>query len=181
MNKKDYRDILEWACVLVVFTAMMAYGLGKIVQFNYEMYADKTLMELTPMQLMWAFYGYSLTHAILLGLVEVLGGLMLLFRQSRVFGAMILSGVLSYVIFQDIVYEVLRGALFAAIIYLLLVQIILYLNRDKVIEIVKSLLDKRIQEKSSMNIFLKIFMIIILAGIIKFLEIQITHKNILNF
>jgi len=156
MTKQDIKDIIEWGCILVVFTAMMAYGFGKVVQFNYDIYLDKTVRELTPMQLMWAFYGYSLTHAIILGVVEVTGGFMLLFRKTRVFGALILSCVLSYVIFQDIIYEVLRGALFAAIVYLILVMIILFLNKEKVIEIIKSFWDTRVKGKGNMNLLLKI-------------------------
>jgi uncharacterized membrane protein len=53
---------------------------------------------------------------ILLGIVEVSGGLLLLIPKNRLLGVIFLSGILLNVIAQDIFYEVHPGALKVAIL-----------------------------------------------------------------
>ena len=42
---------------------MFIYGGGKLIQFDGAAKIDKTVLELTGMELMWAFYGYSKSFA----------------------------------------------------------------------------------------------------------------------
>ena len=58
-NKKDRIEILENAISWIVVLAMFIYGGGKLIQFDGATEIDKTVSELTGMELMWAFYSYS--------------------------------------------------------------------------------------------------------------------------
>jgi len=58
LKREDILIILENAFTYIVVFAMFAYGAGKIIQFNGAIEIDKSVSELTGMQLMWAFYGY---------------------------------------------------------------------------------------------------------------------------
>ncbi|MDP4821242.1 MAG: DoxX family protein, partial [Saprospiraceae bacterium] len=136
----NLRRIAEWALVFVVTLSMLAYGLGKYWQFGQLHDPDQTVSELSGMQLMWAFYGYSKTFPMLLGIAEVLGALLLLVPRTRILGALLLSILLINIIIQDIIYGVHPGALFAACLYQLMLLFILGWHRKKLYQARQSLL-----------------------------------------
>ena len=67
-DRKDRVEIFENAISWIVVFAMFIYGGAKILQFDGASEIDKTVSEMTGMELMWAFYGYSKSYAIILGL-----------------------------------------------------------------------------------------------------------------
>ena len=115
--------------VVVVATAMYAYGFGKYVQFSDPATSTGTIAGATGMELMWAFYGYSKPYALLLGVSEVIGGILLLVRRTRVIGGLLLAGILGNVIAQDVFFEVSYGVLRAAVLYQVLVLGVLWFHR----------------------------------------------------
>jgi hypothetical protein len=173
-DKRDYLKVLEWASVLIVSSAMLIYGVGKLVQFGAPS-VDKPVSELTGMELMWAFYGYSKAYALLLGALEVTGGLLLLLPRTRLLGALFITTILVNVIIQDVVYEVNRGALKAAIIYQAFTFLILWLNRRAVWEALVDL--SRIPSVSgpARKKWVMALLAVLLAALIKWIEFQVTH------
>lgn len=133
-TKQDRLDIFETAISWIVTFAMFIYGGGKILQFQGANQVQKTVAEMTGMELMWAFYGYSQAFAITLGILEITGGILLLFKKTRLLGCLFLSAILVNVILQDIFYEVHFGALKAALLYQFLLLIILWLHRKKIFQ-----------------------------------------------
>lgn len=139
LTKENLLELLEWSMVIFVALNLSAYGFGKVLQFG-ELTDSKTIIsELKPMQLMWAFYGYSKTYAIILGMFEVLGSVLFILPKTRILGGFLLSGILINVILQDYFYEVHIGALISAIFYQLLICVVLFLNRKTLIDGIKSL------------------------------------------
>ena len=132
-SKQEKIEILETAISWLVVFMMLVYGTGKIMQFNGATAIEKTLPELTAMELMWAFYGYSFPFAVTIGLFEILGAIILFFKRTRIIGCFVLSTILANIIIQDIVFEVNKGALYAAILYQVFIFIILWMNKTKVI------------------------------------------------
>ena len=57
LTKKDKIEIFENAISWIVVIAMLIYGGGKLIQFDGAVEIDKTISEMTGMELMWAFYG----------------------------------------------------------------------------------------------------------------------------
>ena len=121
--------ILETALAWLAAMGMLIYGLAKGMQFNGAAFSDKTIAELTGMQLMWAFYAYSKAFALVIGALEVAGGLLLLFPRTRILGGLLCTTVLANIILQDIFYGVHMGALKAALTYQLAILGIFYLRR----------------------------------------------------
>lgn len=128
-NKKDVIDIFENAISWIVVLAMFIYGGAKLFQFDGATDINKTVSEMTGMELMWAFYGYSKSFVITIGIFEIIGGILILIKKTRIIGCLFTSVILVNIIFQDIYYGVHYGALRAAIIYQLLIVIILYLHK----------------------------------------------------
>jgi hypothetical protein len=170
-NKKDTIEIFENAISWIVVLAMFTYGGGKWFQFYEATELNKTVPEMTGMELMWAFYGYSKSFAITLGIFELIGGVLILIKRTRLIGCFFTSAILVNVIFQDIYFGVHLGALKAAILYQLLLLIILWLNREKVISSIKILIESNGGQQSKAKPFLKVlvaFGIFIFFRIIEF-------------
>ena len=72
---------------------MMAYGMIKILQIQFilpsEVY-DYELRKLDGVTMAWAFLGFSSWFSILLGLFELIPGFLLLFRRTKLLGAILL-------------------------------------------------------------------------------------------
>ena len=187
MNKVEYlegtiqmRDILkniEFSSVLVVSTAMIMYGVGKIVQFPASIDITKKVSELSGQELMWAFYGYSKSFPTILGVLETLGGILLLFRRTRLLATLLLTTILINVILQDIVYNINQGALIAAIIYQLLIFGILIINRERVVLIYKLFTQNEKNEgrKTFKTNALKVIYIGLFFILLKGMEYYLTH------
>lgn len=104
-NKKDKTEIFENAISWIVIFDMFVYGATKINQFDGAAEIDKTVSEMTGMELMWAFYGYSKSYALTLGLIEIIGGILILVKKTRIIGCLLVSTILVNVIFQNIYFE----------------------------------------------------------------------------
>lgn len=137
-TKEVLLRMLELALRWHVSLSMFVYGFAKTVQFSPTAEVATPVNELTGQQLMWAFYGYSIGHAKFLGIVEMTGAVLLLFRRTTLLGCLVVTVVLVNVIAQDIVYGVLEGALRAAIIYQVFTLFIVLLNREQVVRIWKA-------------------------------------------
>lgn len=156
--------------------AMFAYGVGKIIQFDGAFETNKKVSELTGQQLMWAFYGYSKPFAITLGVLEITGGVLMLIKRTRILGCFFVSTILVNVILQDIFYDVNVGALRAAIIYQFLIIVVLWFNREKLLQCVKLLINTQIFDKSKKVFLVKMGLSIILFVILRILEFYLTTK-----
>ncbi len=176
VTNKNKIEIFENAISWIIVFAMFVYGGAKIIQFNGASDIDKSVSELTGMELMWAFYGYSKSFAATLGIFEIIGGLLILIKRTRVIGCLFTSTILVNVIFQDIYFGVNRGALKAAILYQLLILIILFLNREKLIRSIKALLESNKIEQPKMKIFIKIVIAFAIFVGSRILEYYITNK-----
>ena len=176
LEKKDSKEIFENAFSYIVIFAMFIYGGAKITQFDGALESSKSISEMTGMQLMWAFYSYSKPFALTLGVMEIIGGILLLIRRTRILGCLFVTAILVNVILQDIFYGVNIGALLAAIIYQFLILIILWFNKDKLIESIKILMRLEVFDQSKKKFFVKIVLSIILFVILRILEFYVTTK-----
>lgn len=175
MKKEDIFKIIEVSFVLVVASAMYIYGFVKHLQFDNPSEVTKSVAEMTGMELMWAFYGYSKPYAILLGILEITGGTLLLIRKTRILGGIFLTGILLNVISQDIFYGVNEGALKAAIIYQVMIFVILWINRSEVIRGIRALILKNKSTEDRKRNVLLILISVIVAMLLKFIEFKLTH------
>jgi len=175
-TKKDKIEIFENAISWIVVTAMFIYGGAKLVQFDGAADIDKTVSEMTGMELMWAFYDYSRPFAITLGALELMGGFLILIKRTRIIGCLFTSTILVNVIFQDIYFGVHMGALKAAILYQSLILIVLLLNKEKLIASIKTLLISDKTEQSKTKFLLKILIALGIFVGLRLLEYVITIK-----
>jgi uncharacterized membrane protein YphA (DoxX/SURF4 family) len=111
--RRDYRTLYAWLLLAVRFTLisiLFAYGISKVFDLQFsppdvrvlnERYGDSS-----PMELMWTFVGYSVPYTIFSGLVEVIPGVLLLFRRTAVLGALMAAAVMLNVALLNFCYDV---------------------------------------------------------------------------
>lgn len=164
--QEKIKYIFYWIIIFVVAGSMIVYGISKPVQF--QSFKDATNLNVSEgHKLMWTFYSYSLIYPIIIGVFEVIGGILLLLNRTRVLGCILLTVILSNIILQDYVYEI--TALNSAIYYQILILIILIFDFKKVKKIIDEVLKS---EKTNRNMALMILALVI-AILFKYFETKI--------
>lgn len=177
ISKTDALEIIENAMSWLVVFAMLIYGGAKIVQFDGAADSAKPVSELTGMELMWAFYGYSVVYAIILGLLEITGAILIFFKKTRIIGCLFTSTILINIIIQDIIFDVNKGALRAAILYQILLLGILFLNKQKVMQGIKCLLNIQKKEGAIINMWVKFVLAFMLFVVLRVAEYYMTRME----
>lgn len=91
-----YQDWLRYFCAFLLYT----YGVSKLLhlQFNLAELAPRPIGTLNGYQLTWFYYGYSRIYASILGLTQVTGATLLLFRKTTLLAALIMLPVMSNIL-----------------------------------------------------------------------------------
>lgn len=165
-NKEKFLYFLYWTAIFVVSGSMLVYGIAKPIQFqDFSPTANSGLSE--GHQLMWTFYSYTKAYPIIIGVFEVIGAVAILFNRTRIFGCLLLTIILSNIIIQDYLYDIM--ALGSAIFYQVLVLLILLFDFDKL----KSLMKELFKSQKRNRNFIMMIAALIVALIIKFFETRI--------
>lgn len=106
---------------------ILSYGFAKVFasQFPHTMAnMDARFVELTPMRVAWAFFGYSRGYQQFLGLGEVVPAVLLLFRRTTLLGAILMFTVMLNVfvvnVFFDVCVKLNSGIYMVLALYLML-------------------------------------------------------------
>lgn len=128
---RNYNKLYYWLTVVVRFYVgimMLEYGFVKVIKLQFPAPSLGRLLEpygdSSPMGLAWTYIGYSTGFNYFAGIAEVSCGLLLLFRRTYVFGALlgvVVAGnimVINYCF--DVPVKLLSTALVVMSIFLLL-------------------------------------------------------------
>jgi len=89
---------------------MLIYGFDKILKSHFPFPTLEKLIrplgESSPQALLWTFMGYSKIYTFYLGAVEVLSGMLLLFKRTSVIGAILAFTILINVFIINYSYDV---------------------------------------------------------------------------
>lgn len=112
-NRKRYDKLLYWTLVLLRYglaLIMIQYGMAKVVktQFPFPLLAhlDQTMGNISPMRLAWTYMGYSTGFNLFTGLAECFSGIFLLFRPTRLFGALLTMAVTFNIVMMNLCYDI---------------------------------------------------------------------------
>jgi len=112
-TKKNYSKLNYWLCLFTrYYISLVAFLYGIIKVFllqmpfpNYSMLST-TLGDLLPMHLSWMFIGYSAQYQIFSGAMEILVGLLLLYRRTATMGAILGTAVFTNVMLLNLAYDI---------------------------------------------------------------------------
>ena len=125
-------------CRYFVAAVIFFYGFAKLTGAQFTILdseLDKPLGEVSGFWLTWYYYGYSVVYGNLIALVQIVAGVLLMFRRTTLLGASVLFGVLSNIVLIDIFYGVELGALAAAVLLVCCLAFILFQHRHELIEL----------------------------------------------
>ncbi|HEX8574883.1 MAG TPA: hypothetical protein VF677_01175 [Flavobacterium sp.] len=131
-NKKN---ILLFIIILFNAGVFIMYGVSKImrIQAIATLPEDGLLAtEMQPTQVMWYFLGIKAEYAILVGLSQIGSSVLLLFKRTRLFGAIVYFFVVSNILAINVIFRVTWQTLLLSIILFMNILIIIYTEKDKV-------------------------------------------------
>jgi hypothetical protein len=112
-KRPNYVRLLAWLRVGVAFclaAEMVQYGVVKVIPSQFERLSSDVLAtpvgQLDRMMLLWTFMAASPAYTIFAGAAEVLGGLLLTCRRTRLLGALVCVGVMTNVVMLNFCYNV---------------------------------------------------------------------------
>lgn len=89
---------------------MLSYGFAKVFYLQFSQLSlyslEQTFGNSSPMGLLWRFMGYSESYTVFAGMLEVLGGMFLIWRRTKILGAIICFAVMLNVFVLNLTYDV---------------------------------------------------------------------------
>ena len=122
----------------VVSFFIILYGFAKLNGAQFTILTselDKPMGQVSGFWLTWYYFGYSFIYGNFIGLVQVVGGVLLMFRKTTLLGSCLLFPVVSNIILIDIFYRVDIGALLVALIVEFALVGILAFHRHELLEL----------------------------------------------
>jgi hypothetical protein len=112
-KRPGYPRLLAWFRVAVCFylaAQMLIYGMCKVIPNQFGSPSPLTLAsrvgDLDRFSLLWMFMGASPAYTVFAGAAELLAGLLLVCRRTRLLGALLCAGVMANVVMLNICYDV---------------------------------------------------------------------------
>jgi uncharacterized membrane protein YphA (DoxX/SURF4 family) len=108
-NAYRVQPILVFLLRMYLAWIIMSYGLAKVFASQFPQLManlDARMVELSPMRVAWAFFGYSKGYQMFLGWGEVIPALLLLFRRTALIGALLMVVVMTNVWLINIFFDV---------------------------------------------------------------------------
>jgi hypothetical protein len=131
----NYETAYYWLTAIVRYYLAFTLFLFALEKFFKMQFPDLELYTLTepvgnlsPMSLAWAFFGYSDSYNIFIGIAES-AALLLLFRRTMIFGAILTLGTLLNVMLVNFSYDV-HAKMYPTVLWAMTFFLLLpYLNR----------------------------------------------------
>jgi hypothetical protein len=112
-RRQSYTRLNYWLCLFTRYNiALVAFAYGIIKLFALQMpfpnnsMMATTLGDLLPMRLSWMFIGYSSPYQIFSGAMEVLVGVLLLYRRTVTLGSILGTAVFTNVMLLNLAYDI---------------------------------------------------------------------------
>jgi hypothetical protein len=128
--KRIVRFSLAWS--------ISQYGFAKLLKTQFtvsDSIKDIPIGEQSGFWLTWYYFGYSYTFAVIIGLTQIIGSILLLFNRTRLLGTFVLLPVMINIVFVNIFYDIHVGAFTNSLIYTAGLIFLLLLNYNELREL----------------------------------------------
>jgi hypothetical protein len=129
-----YLDWIRYICALLLYF----YGVSKLTGHQLVVpswVAQKPIGSLDGYTLTWYYFGYSHTYKYILGLIQVTGASLLLFRKSALLAAAMMVPVMVNIVLVNIFYSITAGAERTALFILGCLLLLLWHQRGALFEV----------------------------------------------
>jgi uncharacterized membrane protein YphA (DoxX/SURF4 family) len=132
---KPYPKYLDWLRYLSAYL-LFTYGVSKLAGWQFSLspeIARKPIGALSGFQLTWYYYSYSHIYARILGLTQLVGGALLLFRKTAVLGAAAMLPMMANILMINLFSHIAVGAEFTATIIFVSMCALLWRERCEIV------------------------------------------------
>ena len=158
-----------------VFIILNIYAISKLLGGQFymngklpEQIANTTLGEASGFSLAWTFMGHSYFYILFIGITQLIGAWFLLWNKTKLIGVAILIPIMINIIVFDILFLDVYPALANAIIVFAMLLLILFVNKERIIDVIKKLTDFQVKPKVQIKKRLITFGITILIIVLIF-------------
>jgi hypothetical protein len=134
---KPYPKYLDWLRYLSAYL-LFTYGVSKLAGVQFTLSPDiarRAIGSLSGFQLTWYYYSYSHIYASLLGLTQLAGGALLLFRKTALLGAAIMTPVMANILMINLFFHIAVGAACTATFLFVSMLALLWHERDALLSL----------------------------------------------
>ncbi len=134
---KPYPKYLDWLRYLSAYL-LFTYGVSKLAGWQFWLspeIARKPVGSLSGFQLTWYYYSYSHIYARILGLTQLAGGALLLFRKTALLGAAAMIPLIANILMINLFFHIAVGAEFAAVFILISMLALLWRERGGIVSL----------------------------------------------
>ena len=113
---KPYPTYLDWLRYLSAYL-LFSYGVSKLAGWQFWLSPDiatKPIGALSGFQLTWYYYSYSHIYARILGMTQLVGGALLLFRKTAILGAAVILPMITNILLINLFFRIAVGAEFTS-------------------------------------------------------------------
>lgn len=111
-KRTEYNNLYYWLRVIVryrIAIGIIAFGFLKFYPMQMPTPSisnlDTNFGDYNTYKIYWQVVGVSIWYEVVLGIVEILGGILVLFRQTTAIGAVLVAGVLYNIAHANIAYD----------------------------------------------------------------------------
>ena len=130
-----YPKYLDWLRYLSSFL-LFTYGSSKLLGRQFTLPPEMALRpvgSLSGYQLAWFYYSYSHVYAVILGLIQLAGGALLLFRKTALLGAVLTLPVMTNILMINVFFFIAWGALCTSAFIFASMLAVLWHHRDALV------------------------------------------------
>ena len=135
-NSEKYKNLLIVLLRFWIAFHVCIFGFEKIIDVNFSFsyhINDSLASTLTGQELTWKYYGYSYGLSIIVALLQIAGGVALLFRRSILLGLILLMPVMFNILLINLFYNIGPITCFTSIIIMLGLAYLLMQYKENII------------------------------------------------
>ena len=148
---------------------LFMYGLSKLLHLQFNLQSElarRPIGSLNGYELTWFYYDYSHTYASILGLTQVVGATLLLFRKSTLVAAIIMTPIMANILLIDMFTLVNdQGPYLMAALILTSLLMILWHERRTLVSLLWMSQATEPAESSRTHRWIRIFIMLFVSGI----------------
>ncbi len=182
MIKSNLKETFELVLRQSVFIILNIYAISKLLGGQFYMkgklpaeVVNTTLGDASSFSLAWTFMGHSYFYILFIGISQLVGAWFLLWNKTKLIGVSILTPIMINIIIFDIIFLDVYPALANAIIVFLMLILILFFNKERIIDVIKRLTNFQAKPKVRIkrrliNFGITILIIVLIIAFDSFIE-----------
>lgn len=168
-STRPYPRLFDWLRYLCAFLLYM-YGSSKLAHLQFNLAAQlapRPVGSLNGYELTWFYYGYSRIYACILGLMQVAGATLLLFRKTTLLGALLMLPVMANIVLINVF--ILRddyGPYFTSTLIFTSLLLLLWHQRAALIEVFWTRQKAELPQASRLHRWIRIGIVLLVSAIV---------------